>query len=143
VVRALVQMPCVMQFFSCCRVLAQDAALEKARAGQDRDVEQHVGLYDDQMLQAQEAARQAKKRSWRSSRAGRQHSWLRPRSGAIVVYSLRPGYMLQHAAVRGRGSRGVSARHYPAKLCGCGPQRTSGARSHARRPSVYTPCGPL
>ena len=61
-------MPCVMQFFSCFRVLLQDAALEKARAGEGRDVE-HVALFDDQTLQAQEAAKPARKRSRRGSKA--------------------------------------------------------------------------
>jgi len=49
-------------------VLVQDAALEKARAGEGRDVE-HVALFDDQTLQAQEAAKPARKRSRRGSKA--------------------------------------------------------------------------
>ena len=53
---------------TCCSALVQDAALEKARAGEGRDVE-HVALYDDQTLQAQEVAKPARKRSRRNSRA--------------------------------------------------------------------------
>ena len=66
--RCAEQKPSVSQSLSCCPVLVQDAALEKARAGEGRDVE-HVALFDDQTLQAQEAAKPARKRSRRGSKA--------------------------------------------------------------------------